>query len=456
MGEIFVHVSKFILLVLMFLYVIEAFQLINENNHMLFQKRIKKQRYYLFIFHFWAHLTLFVANHQIRFWLFYALETVIFVIYLVMYDYGYKKNSKPLLNNVCMFVVVGLIMLERLNPNMAYKQLIFLSAAVVVAGILPLMLMKIPKLKQYTWLYALLGLLLLSVVLAIATVSHGAKLSLSLGPISIQPSEFVKILYVFFLSSILCKKNTFKNIAITTLIAAAHVVILVASRDLGAAFIFFVTYMVLVYVSTKDLRYFAAIACAGVASSILAYQLFSHVRVRVLAWQDPFAVIDGAGYQVSQSLFAIGTGGWFGSGLFQGLPQSIPVVEKDFIFSAISEEMGLFLAILLIVLCIICIMLIFNIAIWMKHTFYKFVALGIAVIYATQVFLTIGGATRLIPSTGVTFPFVSYGGSSLLSTFIMFSIVQGIYIIKENEGEQIAQKRKEKYEQRKKKKQYKV
>ena len=150
------------------------------------------------------------------------------------------------------------------------------------------------------------------------------------------------------------------------------------------------------------------------------YHLFSHVKNRIVAWLDPLSVIDKAGYQVCQSLFAIGTGGLFGFGLGQGLPNKIPIVSKDFIIAAISEEMGGIFAVCLIMVCVSCFLMIFNLSMQMKDAFYKYVALGLGSVYALQVLLTVGGSTKFIPMTGVTLPLVSYGGSSLLSTMIIF------------------------------------
>ena len=159
-------------------------------------------------------------------------------------------------------------------------------------------------------------------------------------------------------------------------------------------------------------------------------------------WKDPFASYSNGGYQVAQSLFAIGTGSWFGMGLFQGSPDMIPVAETDFIFSAIAEELGVIFALCLVLICVSCYVMFLNIAMEIRDRFYKLVALGLGTCYIFQVFLTIGGVTKFIPSTGVTLPLVSYGGSSLLSTMIMFGIIQGLYILREDEEELRERKRK--------------
>ena len=223
---------------------------------------------------------------------------------------------------------------------------------------------------------------------------------------------------------------------ITTAIAAAHVLILVVSKDLGSALIFFVTYLVMLYVGTRNWRYLALGIAAGVVASVAAYFLFSHVRVRVQVWKDPFASYTGDGYQVAQSLFAIGAGGWFGTGLYQGSPTMIPIVEQDFMFSAICEELGGFFAICLILIYMSCFIMFVNIAFKMENKFARLASLGLGCTFSVQVFLTVGGAMKMIPSTGVTLPLISYGGSSIMSTIIMFAIVQGFYISrKEERGE---------------------
>ena len=210
--------------------------------------------------------------------------------------------------------------------------------------------------------------------------------------------------------------------------------ILVLSRDLGGALIFFIVYLMMLYVATKKALYLVGGLSAGGVASVLAYRLFAHVRVRVLAWKAPLSVANDEGYQICQSLFAIGTGGFFGLGLYQGMPNKIPVVEQDFVFAAIAEEMGILFALCLILVCASCFLMFLNIAMQMKNMFYKLVALGLGTVYGFQVFLTIGGVTKFIPSTGVTLPLVSYGGSSVLSTLILFGIIQGLYILREDEG----------------------
>jgi cell division protein FtsW (lipid II flippase) len=207
-----------------------------------------------------------------------------------------------------------------------------------------------------------------------------------------------------------------------------HVIILVLSHDLGNALIFFIVYIMMLYVATCRFFYVIAGTIAGSGAACIAYRFFSHVRVRVQAYLDPWSFIDTGGYQVTQSLFAIGTGGLLGLGLYKGAPKTIPVVEEDFIFSAISEELGMIFAISLVILYINCFICFIKISMKQTELFYKLIGLGLAVTYAVQTILTVGGAIKFIPSTGVTLPLISYGGSSVLCTMISFAIIQGLEV----------------------------
>ena len=302
--------------------------------------------------------------------------------------------------------------------------------------LIPFFISRLKFFRNLAWMYAIAGITLLGVVAVLGAVSHGAKLSFTVAGITIQPSEFIKIIFVFFVAAMYHESTEFIQVVKTTTVAALHVIILVLSKDLGAALIFFIAYMVMLYVATRKIYYFLGGLLCGCLASVVGYYLFSHVRVRVIAWQDPLANFEREGNQISNSLFAIGTGGWFGMGLNQGMPNKIPEVKQDFIFSAVSEELGGIFALCLILVCVSCFLMFLNIAMQMKDSFYKLVALGLGTIYGFQVFLSVGGDIKFIPSTGVTLPLVSYGGSSLLSTLIIFAIIQGLYLLREREEQE--------------------
>ena len=262
--------------------------------------------------------------------------------------------------------------------------------------------------------------------LVLGSKEYGSRNWIHMGKLSFQPSEIVKFLYIFYLASVFRKKVNLKEFIITAFLSALLVILLVFQKDLGSALIFFMTYMVMLYISTSnELLFFSGIGALSVGS-VIAYRLFSHVRVRVAAWKDPWADIDSGGYQICQSLFAIGTGGIFGSGLTRGMPLSIPVVSKDFIFAAICEEFGTIYAICLIGVFMLLFIRGMMIAFQCRRRYYSIIAAGFTAMMAFQTFLIIGGVIKLIPLTGVTLPFVSYGGTSILVSILAVSFIQWV------------------------------
>lgn len=342
-----------------------------------------------------------------------------------------------------MLMVIGFTILTRLSYDTAMRQFQIAVISVAITMLIPLIISKVSMFRKLTWIYGIVGIGMLGIVAFLGVTTKGANISFTIAGITIQPSEFIKIIFVFLIASMLYKSTEFTQVVKATVLAAVHVLILVISKDLGGALIFFVAYLIMLYVATQNTLYLFGGLGAGCVASVIAYFLFNHVRVRVIAWKNPLAYFELEGNQISQSLFAIGTGGWFGMGLNQGMPNRIPEVKKDFIFSAIAEEFGGIFAICLILVCVSCFLMFLNIAMQMKDRFYKYVALGLGTIYGFQVFLSIGGNIKFIPSTGVTLPLVSYGGSSLLSTLIIFSIIQGLYLKRQREGGEYEEKQRE-------------
>ena len=438
MLNLTVELSKYVILTLMVVYTFYCFYLVRRQSREDQTESLNKQILLIFLMDTTAIAVIYLKKRDSSILIFYGLMMLYFSLLLILFRALYKKASMLLLNNMCMLQSVGFVMLCRLNIESANRQLLISAGGGVLALLIPFLIRKMRFLRRLAWLYAVVGIVMLGAVLVLARTSYGAKLSL----MGMQPSEVIKITFVFFMAAYLCREVTFPRIAIATVIAALHVVILVVS-DLGSALIFFVTYLVMIYVSTRKARYIALGCTAGALASVAAYYLFGHVRQRVSAWKDPMAVYENEGYQIVQSLFAIGTGGWFGMGLCQGSPEKIPVVRNDLIFSAICEEMGGIFAICLILVCMSFFLMVVNISLKIKNPFYKLIALGLGTEYAFQVFLTIGGVTKFIPLTGVTLPLVSYGGTSVISTMIMVSIIQGLYILREEEDEEIERLRRE-------------
>lgn len=429
MEFIVAEFSRYILIILFALYTFYCFRAFSRKTEEGKESVFRSQRTLIVLIHALCSVILLLEKLEVRYALLYVLELLFLLGFTKIYHVIYKGLSKLVFNNMMMCMAIGFIMLGRLDYDYAIRQLVMASAAMGLCLLVPMFIERFSIWEKLGYQYAVAGILFLLLVFVIGVEKHGSRNWISLGGFAIQPSEFVKIIYVFFVAAMLSKSTKFKHVVIVTALAAVHVVILVVEKDLGAALIYFLTYVMMLYVATMQIGYLLAGLGAGAAASVLAYRFFTHVQTRVTAWSDPWSHIDDKGYQICQSLFAIGTGGVFGMGLGQGLPESVPVVESDFIFSAIAEELGVVFAVCLILVYLSCFIMFINIAMKMKKNFYKLTAFGLSVVFIVQVFLCVGGATKFIPSTGVTLPLISYGGSSVVATILIFGIIQGMYVL---------------------------
>ena len=276
---------------------------------------------------------------------------------------------------------------------------------------------------------------------------NGARLWIFLGPIGFQPGEFIKIVLVVFIAAYLAEKRALLMgvshrigpIALPPVpyllpmlaMFAIVMVIVVRSNDLGTALLFFGTFLTMLFVATGRRSYVLIGMVLFVAGSAVAYQLFGHVRVRVNNWLDPFADPSGAGFQTVQALYALGRGGLFGEGLGQGMPTiggrlPIPFTHTDFIFTAVAEELGLLGAAALLAFALALIFRGLRIAMLARDDFAAMLAVGLTTSLGLQTLIIVAGNLKLIPLTGITFPFVSYGGSSLLASFIIIGLLLAI------------------------------
>lgn len=446
MDLIVAELARYALIFIFALYTFYSFRGVTRKTQEGKERVFRIQRSLTILFVFICNLVLIVENQDLETIAIFGAELIFYFFFVNIYQVFYKGMSKLVLNNMMMCMMVGFIMLGRLDHAYAIRQLVMAAIAMGVCLFVPFFIQRFVIWEKLGWQYAICGILLLMLVFVIGEERYGAVNWIRVGGVSLQPSEFVKIIYVFFIAATLTKvmamrgaedkkKECFRMICIITAVAAVHVLILVAEKDLGAALIYFITYLVVLYVATMQIGYLAAGLGGGTLAAIAAYHLFSHVQTRVIAWKDPWSNINGKAYQICRSLFAIGTGGVAGMGLGQGMPESVPVVESDFIFSGITEEFGMLFSICLILIYCSCFIMFVNIAMKMKKRFYKLCAFGLSVVFIFQVFLCIGGATKFIPSTGVTLPLISYGGSSIITTIIIFSIIQGMYVLNQKEEE---------------------
>ena len=346
------------------------------------------------------------------------------------------KGACPLITNTMFFLLaLGFVALQRLDPGLAARQLFFAALGLGASLFIPLTFRVFGQFERLEKLFialcaALVGIIVIAdglgrlIDIPIVSVdAFGAVRWISIGGISFQPSAFAKPVFVIYLACAFRTRPGPGKIVFTGVVSAAVIALLVLQRDLGSALMFFAVFMVMFYAATGSKTLVAAGLASMAAASVAAYQIFPHLRVRVAAWHNPWADISGQGFQIAQSLFAIGTWGPFGAGLGRGLPGRIPVVERDVIFSAIAEEFGWLFALLLIAAYAVFFLRGMMMAAAAKRPLYAMMTLGFAVFLAFQAFVSIGGNIKLIPMTGITLPFVSYGGSSVFVSILMVGVL---------------------------------
>lgn len=349
------------------------------------------------------------------------------------------RSDPALLPIAAMLSGLGLAFVTRLDPARAASQAAWLLIGVGVMVATLVLVPSLERLARYKYTVMLTGLALLLLPAVIGREVNGAKLWLRVGDLSFQPAEVAKILVVLFLAAYLAENREVLSVStrrfaglwlpparhLGPLVAmwAVSLVVLVFERDLGGSLLFFGVFLLMLFVATGRSAYvLAGVALFGAGASA-AYVLFSHVQTRISVWLDPFADPQGRGYQLLQSLFALGAGGMAGTGIGKGLPDRIPYVTTDFIFTAIAEEIGLVGAAAIVLACLVLCLRGLAVATRARSDVAAFTATGLVAAFGLQVFVIVGGVTRLVPLTGVTLPFVSYGGSSVLANFMLLALL---------------------------------
>jgi peptidoglycan glycosyltransferase len=336
---------------------------------------------------------------------------------------------------------IGYVMITRLDADLAALQSLwtFVGVAAFIATLV--VVRRARDLERYRYTFALLGvgLLLLPLLPVLGRNINGARIWIRFGPATFQPGEMAKLLLAIFFAGYLVEKRellqTFtRRIGPVNLpdpkflgpVLAAwgfSLVVMVFEKDLGSSLLFFALFVAMLWVATARGIYLAVGGLLFSAGAMFAYRSFGHVRTRVEVWLDPFKYAADKGYQLSLGLFAFGSGGVTGTGLSLGSPGRIPAVTTDFIFAAIGEELGLLGTVAIITAFLLMVGVGLRIAVQARSDFEKLLATGLTVTLGVQTFIILGGVTRLVPLTGITLPFVSYGGSSLLANYILLALL---------------------------------
>ncbi len=328
--------------------------------------------------------------------------------------------------------------------DVAFRQMAWLAASMITVLAVSALTRKhnYEKLARYKYIWAILGMVLLGLTIPFGQSFGGARSWLSFGSLTIQPSEFVKILIVLFLAGYLSEygqylKNAHPKWWIRPFKALWYLgpllfvwimalLLLVFQRDLGTAVLYFGVFLALIYLVSGRFSYVVAGGLVAAVGAVISLAAFDHVRMRVKIWLNPWNDITGAGYQIVQSLFALGSGGILGVGFGAGQPEIIPSVHNDFIIAAIAEELGLMGGLLVLAMFLALCARGLYVAKKTGTVFGFLLASGLSLLLAWQVIVIVGGVVRLLPLTGVNLPFISYGGSSLVSSYATIGLLQGM------------------------------
>lgn len=337
---------------------------------------------------------------------------------------------------------IGSIEILRLKPELFHTQLIWISLGLIIYCLTIILRNKILDLLNYPYILGLTALLIIFSVLLLGTDIAGNKNWIILGPIQFQPSEFAKLFIIAFLAAFLAdNKNVLtlpsrkwykialppmKYLAPLLVIWIAAILLFVYLRDLGSALLFFGIAVIMTYVATGKKRYALIAILFFSIASVISYHLFGHVRTRVEIFLNPWADPTGAAYQIVQSLFAFAYGGVMGTGYTSGYPTLIPAAHTDFVFSAIGEEFGLIGVTMVLLAYLILFTRGVKTALYLQNLKYKFLAFGLSIMLLWQSFIIIAGVTKLLPLTGITLPFISYGGSSMVSSYISLGLLYAL------------------------------
>lgn len=368
------------------------------------------------------------------------LAAVIVGAFFTQFILGRRDGTDLTLFPAAMLLAsLGLIMIGRLKPALFLTQMRWLLLGLIVYLFLVFLGERFLRLLSYPYLLGVFCLLLLCSALFFGTEIGGSRNWIVFGPFAVQPSEFGKIVIIMFLAAYLTehrevltlprhrflwlKLPVLRFIAPLLFIWGIAILMFVVQRDLGSALLFFGIAVSMTYMATGRKSYVALAFAFFLGAAALSYSFFSHVRVRFNIWLDPWSDPSGSAYQVVQSLFALGSGGVWGAGFAHGHPNLIPEVHTDFIFAAIAEELGLLGSLGVMLVFALFFYRAIRIALACREETRMLLAAGIAVVFLLQAFIIIAGVTKFLPLTGITLPFVSYGGSSMIASFMLLGIL---------------------------------
>lgn len=331
-------------------------------------------------------------------------------------------SDKLLLSLTNFLCALGVLVLYATSPATAYRQALYYGVGLVAMVLCVWMVRLVRSWHAPVLLLMPLSLGVLVLPLVLGRETNGATNWIYFAGLSVQPSELVKISLLLILSFYMSRHRMLPWLGFSV----ACLGVLMLQKDLGTALLYYGVTLMLYFASTGNLALTGLGLAGGAGAAVMGYGMFAHVKKRVAVWRNPWADYKNSGYQIVQGLMALASGGLIGVGLGLGTPTSIPVYETDFIFAVICEQFGLIFG--------VCVLLVYVALIWRgatiamaaRRSFHGLLAMGATLMLGLQTFVIIGGVIKLIPLTGVTMPFVSAGGSSLLSSMCLIGLLQGV------------------------------
>lgn len=338
---------------------------------------------------------------------------------------------------------LGFVFIARIDEKLAWQQATWTTVGIAMFCLTLMVVRRARSLDAYRWTFALVGIFLLMLPLSpLGTdFDQGARIWVRFGSLSFQPGEGAKICLAIFFASYLVEKRELlalgrqigpvtvpdlKHLGPVLLAWGASLVVMISQRDLGSSLLFFALFLVMLWVATERFVYVVTGTALFAVGAYLSWRAFDHVQTRVAIWLDPWADPQGKGFQIVQSAFAMAAGGVGGTGLGLSGRINIPVAETDFIFAIVASELGFIGASVMLIVFLLIIGAGLRIAVRADNAFDKLLAVGLTTLIGLQSFIIIAGVTRLLPLTGITLPFVSYGGSSLISNYVLIALLMRI------------------------------
>jgi cell division protein FtsW (lipid II flippase) len=322
--------------------------------------------------------------------------------------------------------VIGMVMLYRINMTFSIKQIIWFALGVTGFILIVVLMPDTVSFSRYKYIYLIMTLIFMSAGTIFGVEINGSKNWVSFAGIQFQPSEFGKLTLVAYLASELKDYKNFKNLIVPGIVVMISLGFMVIQKDLGSALIFFGISITMLYIATSKFKYVIVCFLLAAVGAVLSYNMFDHVKTRVMIWRNPWPYVNNQSYQIVQSMFSIASGGLTGSGLGLGHPEYVPINTTDFIFAILCEEFGILMGFAVIILFFLLFYRCMRAAVYCSDKFSRLLAVGYSAMIASQVLVIVGGVMNAIPLTGVTLPLVSYGGSSMLITFFSLGIIQKI------------------------------